>query len=78
MGPLQSRKDQIEDVIEEISERIIFHDEGFNKCRLEPKDKLDREIIQVITKLDGEELYDVFRTAQEANSSTYVANLLLL
>ena len=60
----QSRKDQIEDVIEEISERIIFHDEGFDKCRLEPKDKLDRKIIDVITKLDGKELSDVFQRDQ--------------
>ena len=59
-GTTNERKMELEDAIEKISEKIIFHDNKFSKCRLEPKDNLDAKIIKTITTLDGKNITDVY------------------
>lgn len=54
------QKDDFEDYIELISEKIIFSDEGFQDCRLNPKSKSDKTIVEQMVKLNGDSLEDKF------------------
>lgn len=54
------QKDDIEDYIELISEKIIFSDEGFQNCRLNPKSKSDKTIVEQMVKLNGDSLEEKF------------------
>lgn len=54
------QKDKMEDHIEFISEKILFSDEGFQKCRLNPKSKSDKIIVEQMIKLNGDSLEDKY------------------
>lgn len=54
------QKDEIEDYIEFISEKIIFSDEEFKTCRLNPKSTSDKTIVDQMVKLNGDSLEDKF------------------
>ena len=54
------QKDDFEDYIELISERIIFSDEGFQSCRLNPKSRSDKIIVDQMVKLNGDSLEEKF------------------
>lgn len=53
-------KDEIEDYIEFVSEKIIFSDEGFNESRLNPKSQIDKIIVEQMVKLNGDSLEEKF------------------